>query len=176
MGKVTHQFDCPHCGNSIGAVPRKKSEAKTRLSGNFEHSVATIPPKGRVSKLLWFMRGNKFTPEPTRPAWGDMTLTVETFNHADQQVTLQGVDGRIKLIELFDLAVMIITNDHSWTRSNIRKHTRLTVDKIRTIQEEFKRLGYLEVSSNNRSSLTTSGKLLLRGVLSMSDPPTAHPP
>ena len=167
------KFCCPNCGQNLKVIPQRGvgSNSSSRefesVSKRISFARPESVPRGWLSSLLWFFRGGKVDYSPARP--GSVTVRVETWNHADNQVKFDDMDSRVTFSIVQDVARMI-ERGHDWTRDNLVRHTSLSENKTRVIVREFKRLGYIEVTPNNRTVVTSQGRRFLRGVLAMSPP------
>ena len=137
-----------------------------RSRGMFHSEVPTItsPRPGRFGAardLFHFLKGGKTSIDPRANA---VTVRVEEWDHQSQVIRLKDFDERITFNIVTQIAQMI-AGGHDWTRGNLVKYTSMSENRTRLYVDEFKRLGYLEVSANNRSTVTHSGRLFLRGVM-----------
>lgn len=178
---TNHNFTCPHCDGQIKVIPQKS--APNRKTKTFESVTVTNDNSNGFWRGVWstlrgydYVRPSRIRNQERNDSLKNHTLTIETINTVGKTMTIAELDERIKIDDLHKVAIFCVTKKYDWTRSNLRRHTGLRINKIRIIQEEFKRLGYLTVSENNRSSLTSRGRLTLRGILSMFDPPTHDDP
>ena len=100
---------------------------------------------------------------PNQPRPTDMTIQIEVWDRPEGKVTLDHMDTRVTVGIVQDIARMV-ENGHEWTRANLVRHTTLRENSVRVVVFEFKRLGYLEVTKNNRSIVTPQGLRFLRNV------------
>ena len=161
-------FDCPHCGQPIKAIGQRKQRQPQQHgrngNGAFTSDAELIPAlrRGPVTKALDRIFGYAPPGYPTER--NDKTIRIDTYNQDTKQITLHDMDSRCTFTKAQELAMMI-TNGDDWTRDNIIRYTSIKENAIRVWVWEFKRFGYIEVSTNNRTTVTASGRRFLRGVL-----------
>lgn len=164
---ANNHFTCPHCGGQVKTIPIGKPASISKRN-IFEHTIPQAAHRGLI-KGLWFhvFKRVPIAHPPSVPRTNDMTLQIETWNHTERKVNFDHLDTRITVGIARDIAHMIIDLGEDWTRGNLVRHTCLSENKTRVVVSEFKRLGYIEVSDNNRTIVTSQGRRFLRGVLSL---------
>jgi len=158
-------FTCPHCKGTIKCIPQGRGGlgVASPRSSQFENVAQFTPPNNPVKKLWWFMKGNKaYIPSEPRP--NDVTIQIEVWDKGRNIVTFDHMDKRIKLYVVQDIARMI-KSGHEWSKPNLVRFSPLSENATRIYFSEFRRLGYLEVSENNRSTITPGGTRFLRRTL-----------
>lgn len=154
---------CPHCQGKLKIVLHRVRTPAAARRGSFQQTAAGHVPTSAIGSLWYSLRGGIL---PGKPASNRKTLRVEEVRRDRQGMKIEDVDDRIYVDVIQDIARMFF-GGHDWTVDNLARHTTMSTYKAKICQAEFKRLGYVVVSAGNETTVTHTGRRMLRGVLGM---------
>ena len=161
---------CPHCSKQIKFIGINGSSRSSSWR-SFESTAADvittrIPPKNWLGSLWYFLRGHQWAGPDPEPGPGDVTIYAEIKTPDKAEWFLDRLDSRITLQELWAVARVICWEKSRWSRANlVRPVGPLTQPKFYIFCDDFKKLNYNFVKSNNHVEMTPKGETFLTAVL-----------
>jgi len=160
--------DCPHCGGSLTykTIFTKTPIRKLKNNKGFE---SVQPLKTSFLGSFWQQIVKGQSPNLIkRKKNGNKQVVIEQWSQDKKSLKIHDLHEKIDIEICHQLANMIIGENINWTRHNIAKWTDLSLDAVSNyLVPEFKRLGYISVSGNNKTEITHAGLTFLRGILRM---------
>lgn len=160
--------DCPHCGGPITykVIFTKTPIRKLNKTKGFE-SIQSLNTSmlGSFWQQVIRNQGPKLFRKKEQ---NSRRIVIEQWSQDRKQLKIHDLHEKIDFNICYQLAEMIIIQNMHWTRHNIARWTDLSLDAVSNyLVPEFKRLGYIEVSGNNKTEVTHAGLMFLRGILRM---------